>query len=292
MGRGKGKKRAPYVRPQYGAGPGGVDPSACENAALLRYYREQRIVPPGEWAAFERSLRTSLPMALRILQSRPGWRSTVAELQRRGEVSPLGWCPGAEPLAWQCASEAYRGELRRWCQQQNSVGTVSFQEAVSMLPALLLDPSPAHLTLDMCAAPGSKTTQLLDTITAQDDWGAEPTLATGLLVAADLSSLKVTSVVAGRLRKIHSPILALAVANSKNFPFVSRFGQGQDSALLFDRILCDVPCSGDGTIRKNPSIWRSWRLGYSLGLHATQLKLLRRGLRLLKPGDPDSFTRF
>ena len=34
--------------------------------------------------------------------------------------------------------EAYRGELRRWCQQQNSVGTVSFQEAVSMLPALLL----------------------------------------------------------------------------------------------------------------------------------------------------------
>ena len=84
MRRGKGKKRAPYVRPQYGAGPGGVDPSACENAALLRYYREQRIVPPGEWAAFERSLRTSLPMALRVLQSRPGWRSTVAELQRRG----------------------------------------------------------------------------------------------------------------------------------------------------------------------------------------------------------------
>ena len=39
------------------------------------------------------------------------------------------------------------------------------------------------------------------------------------------------------------------------------------SALLFDRILCDVPCSGDGTIRKNLGIWKRWGVGDGNGLH-------------------------
>lgn len=44
----------------------------------------------------------------------------------------------------------------------------------------------------------------------------------------------------------------------------SKIGAGQ---LLFDRILCDVPCSGDGTIRKNLGIWRGWNGGDGNGLH-------------------------
>ena len=37
--------------------------------------------------------------------------------------------------------------------------------------------------------------------------------------------------------------------------------------LLFDRILCDVPCSGDGTMRKNPGIWKHWSPMDGNGLH-------------------------
>jgi len=52
----------------------------------------------------------------------------------------------------------------------------------------------------------------------------------------------------------------------------------------YDKVLCDVPCSGDGTTRKNKQIWTSWSISHAMSLHRLQRKILRRGLELLKPG--------
>ena len=41
--------------------------------------------------------------------------------------------------------------------------------------------------------------------------------------------------------------------------------------MRFDRILCDVPCSGDGTMRKAPDIWRRWSPANGNGLHGLQV---------------------
>ena len=52
----------------------------------------------------------------------------------------------------------------------------------------------------------------------------------------------------------------------------------------FDRILVDVPCSSDGTMRKEPKRLQHWKVSSALNHHGLQLRLLCRGLELLKPG--------
>jgi len=54
--------------------------------------------------------------------------------------------------------------------------------------------------------------------------------------------------------------------------------------LLFDRVLCDVPCGGDGTLRKSPLKLSRWSVAAGLGAHALQLAILLRGAALLRPG--------
>lgn len=59
----------------------------------------------------------------------------------------------------------------------------------------------------------------------------------------------------------------------------ARYMSGQ-----YDRIVCDVPCCGDGTLRKSPDMWRRWHPGFAIGLHTLQLQIAMRGLALLRVG--------
>jgi hypothetical protein len=52
----------------------------------------------------------------------------------------------------------------------------------------------------------------------------------------------------------------------------------------YDRIVCDVPCSGDGTLRKDVKVWRTWHPGYGIALHPLQVRIAKRGIALLRVG--------
>ena len=54
--------------------------------------------------------------------------------------------------------------------------------------------------------------------------------------------------------------------------------------VKYDRIVCDVPCSGDGTIRKNPNVWNDWSPARGNARHMIQFNIAERGVELLEVG--------
>ncbi len=111
------------------------------------------------------------------------------------------------------------------------LGHVYMQEAASMLPVALLDPQPGETILDMAAAPGSKTTQI-----------AARMQNTGVVLANDMQEKRL-----GTLKE------ALHRAGVVNTVVMKKAGQwyGQHMVERFDRVLCDAPCTAQGTVRKD-----------------------------------------
>ncbi len=170
-----------------------------------------------------------------------------------------------------------------------------------MLPPLFLDVEPHHVILDMCAAPGSKvrstwllslnqrimtshtqTSQLLESLHSSQSL-LESCIPPGLLIAND-SDYKRTHVLIHQTARLPSPAFVVTNVDASIFPTLflppdnttdSSGRKTRSSTLLFDRILCDVPCSGDGTIRKNVGIWKRWNPMEANGLHRCVSTLAR-----------------
>jgi 16S rRNA C967 or C1407 C5-methylase (RsmB/RsmF family) len=129
----------------------------------------------------------------------------------------------------------------------------------------------------MCAAPGSKTAQLVELLHGKN---VGTHLPTGAVIANDVDEER-SHLLIHQLKRLCSPCLMVTNNDASCFPLVEG---PQGHPIQFDRVLCDVPCSGDGTFRKNKLIWRTWNIGQGLGLYATQLAILTRGCQLLKIG--------
>ncbi len=142
-------------------------------------------------------------------------------------------------------------------------GWISIQDEASQLVALLLGVEPGQSVLDLCAAPGGKTA-LLARAAGRD----------ALVIAADrhFHRLRVTD---GHLRRVGARHVRLLAADATAaLPF----------AASFDRVLVDAPCSGTGTLSRNPEI--RWRLRPEdlADFHGRQVRLLSSALERLAPG--------
>ncbi|KAL7535379.1 hypothetical protein ACHAXR_009414, partial [Thalassiosira sp. AJA248-18] len=106
----------------------------------------------------------------------------------------------------------------------------------------------------------------------------------GYVVANDADAKRAYMLVA-QLRRMNSPSVFVTSCDGQYFPILdSKSQKGTDREGMFDRVLCDVPCSGDGTVRKNPGIWKRWNQLGSLSLHPLQLSIALRGARLTHVG--------
>jgi 16S rRNA (cytosine967-C5)-methyltransferase len=193
------------------------------------------------------------PIAFRIV---PGRATTEVLDQLRAS--------GASLTASRIAKGAWRvtsgGSL---VQEFSRAGQIYIQDEASQLVAEVLDAQPGDRVLDVCSAPGSKTTQI-----AASTQGVR-------LIAGDRHERRVRTVAnAARLQGIAS-IQCVVLDAEQTLPFPVR---------SFDRVLVDAPCSGTGTLRHNPEIrWRISAEGIR-DLASRQKQMLINASTLVKAG--------
>ncbi|XP_034256259.1 tRNA (cytosine(34)-C(5))-methyltransferase [Thrips palmi] len=271
-----------------------------ESEAFFTYYKKQNVCTEEEWDQMIASLQDTLPTSFRITGSKMEARAMldVIEGQFFKDLLQAGVKPGADikppkqlpwypdSLGWQLdisrkdirrSEEYYR--LHNFLIAETSTGNISRQEAVSMIPPLVLDVKPHHKVLDMCAAPGSKTAQLIEMLHGDQSPGDPP--PSGFVLANDMDNMRCYMLV-HQLKRLCSPCVVITNHDASQLPNMQLPGDGGNLVpLKFDRILCDVPCTGDGTLRKNPDIWPKWNAANGNNLHGIQYRVARRGLELL-----------
>ncbi|MBI4875266.1 MAG: hypothetical protein HY822_11595 [Acidobacteria bacterium] len=190
----------------------------------------------------------------------------VNAVLRKAEPGPIAWPDRATEWsmpAWllerwerlyglEAAAAAARAALEEPETSLNPV-TGSRQDIGAQTVVPLLEIQPGHTYLDLCAAPGNKTAQAI--------------AAGARAIACDRNWKRLRA-----LADLNCPRVVLD--GTLSLPFHARF----------DRILVDAPCSGTGTLARNPEI--KWRLQPSKleSLHATQVRLLASARELLAPG--------
>ncbi|MBI2117689.1 hypothetical protein HYT95_02210, partial [Candidatus Peregrinibacteria bacterium] len=187
------------------------------------------------------------------------FRAYAAE--KRWSLTPVPWCPDGFFLERDSTGEALGKDLR------HLIGHFYMQEAASMLPAALLDPQPGDAVLDMSAAPGSKTTQMAAMMQAghpelvegatrgamvpfdraQDRLAHHDTAQAGVIVANDVQEKRLWTLKASLHRSGVTNVLV-----------TKKVGQwfARHMTERFDRVLCDAPCTAQGTARKDSDALR------------------------------------
>lgn len=143
-------------------------------------------------------------------------------------------------------------------------GLYYIQEPSAMTPASLLPVTPGDKVLDICAAPGGKSTEL----------GAK-LCGKGVLVSNDISNSRAKALLKNiELFGIRNPVIA-SEAPGKLVDYFTDY---------FDKILVDAPCSGEGMFRKSPAIMKNWEQYGVEYYNKLQKEIILQAAKMLKPG--------
>ena len=210
-----------------------------------------------DFEAFRAACERPLPSAIRVNTI----KATVAAVERALDDAEITY----EPVAWHGGAfvlpEASPGA--NWPYFH---GWIHGQEEVSAVPATVLSPQPGERVWDACAAPGSKATQLA---ALMEDRGE--------VVATD-NNIGRISALRTNTERLGATSIAVTHEDARNHS-LKPFGGAE-----YDRALVDVPCSCEGTIRKNPDAFDEWSLSHVRGISAVQKAILERAVQATKAG--------
>lgn len=177
-------------------------------------------------------------------------KTEVKEIKSRFKDYNLKQVPWCKEGFW-LKGEAIGNTLEHF------LGYIYIQEAASMIPPLILSPK-EDIILDMCASPGSKTTQMAALMKNK-----------GLIIANDINIL--------RLKPLSINLQRCGVLNTVMTKMEGRFFKDK-----FDKILVDAPCSGMGAIRKSPNTPLMWNPNTIKRMAGIQRQLLSTAFDILK----------
>lgn len=172
------------------------------------------------------------------------------------EVEDLPGIPGAYKVT--------KNETRVSKTLEYTLGHYYIQSLSSMIPPLILNPQQNEKILDMCAAPGSKTTEMADMLNNK-----------GTIYANEISVSRMKSLI-HNIDKMN--YLDIGVIQSKGELLSRHFHN------FFDKILVDAPCSALGTMQKNADVSEWWSTGHAKRISNIQFRLLLSALKMVKEG--------
>jgi NOL1/NOP2/sun family putative RNA methylase len=183
-------------------------------------------------------------------------------LEERWQLEPIPWCPEGFWITFKDGKRFDIGNLI-----EHHLGYIYVQEAASMIPPVVLAPKPGETVLDICAAPGSKTTQIAMYMQNK-----------GLLVANDISGSRLKAL-GMNMQRCGARNTVLTMMQEHRFSRIAN----EHPDFRFDRILVDAPCSGTGTIRKSLRTILMWNPLGITKLSKIQKSLIDAAFNLLKP---------
>ena len=201
--------------------------------------------------AFLRALEDAPALALRLNPKRPG-----------AEEAASAFIDG--PVPWAEHGRYLKPDVKPGASVAHATGAFYLQEASAMASASALDARPGEVILDLCAAPGGKSTQIA---VAMGDFGA--------LISNDPEPARARAL-AGNLERMGA--MHAAVVSALPGKLAARWPE------TFDAILTDAPCSGEGMFRRDPDARGEWSPAAPEGCARRQAEILDQAARMLKPG--------
>ena len=168
------------------------------------------------------------------------------------------------PVPWEPQGYYYDPDARPGLHPYHEAGVYYLQEASAMSAVALLDPQPGEKICDLCAAPGGKSTQIAGRLNGE-----------GFLLCNEIhpKRAKILS------RNIERMGIANALVTNEH---PARLAEKYPA--LFDRVLIDAPCSGEGMFRKEEAAITDWSEETVAMCAARQQEILHSGAALVKPG--------
>ena len=215
----------------------------------------KRLLGEAGFFAYTRALEQPTERALRLnlLLCPDGLPPCPLEEEGMGERVP--WARGAYFV---------RGDARPGLSPLHEAGLFYLQEPSALSAVTALDPQPGERVLDLCAAPGGKSTQIAALMAGRGLLVCnEPVPSRAQILSRNIERMGVTNAVV---------TCALPEQLAPRFP------------AFFNRILVDAPCSGEGMFRRQPEAIAEWSEGAPAGCAQRQLDILESAVSMLAPG--------